>query len=556
MSTEEILLAYKDMMEPSNLVFTGLRQMGFGIVKFLSYICTEANNGLDSVYNLISFANNSVVRDFIKTMMPVVWILFTVSIIFLGYIFLVKRDDHKMNIFQNAVIILLVLTIMPTFFNLMTKITLGGTHFVQGSYETASTNNVNRIGNTLIKNSINDTLYIDEKGFPKDRKDLGKGAYNKIPKEVVNTIEIAELVDPANTDVKNKEVFNNKIMYYPADDTKPKLMKIKGGMFDVFPTWYYRYNVEWLPLLGSLIALALVLVFTIFKIGRVIWELAFHQLFAYLVVVTDLGVGQRSKEIFKSIFALFAVFFLTTILLKFYFLFYEYISKEFQAGNLGIFIYTILIIISALTVIDGPNVIEKIIGVDAGIKSGFHVMMGAFAVSRAGASAANVVARGANNFGAAAGKFINDGNPNEKRDLTKASSEGVEVKGNKKENINEVNDKGPEKAAGKQSLQSEMEAKSGRKTDLSPYIMGNTDESIKNQQANEAIDREIVSSAKDRIKEAPAVNLTESFNKSNNYTASQSVGISPKPLETQRTQKAVPNLINAKKEFAPGGNKK
>ena len=154
------------------------------------------------------------------------------------------------------------------------------------------------------------------------------------------------------------------------------------SFFDILKDYYYRYSINWWTIIFSLIAMVITLLFTCFKSGRIVIEVAMHSVIAPFVAVTDLASGQRIKELIKSFIALFAVLFLIACLLGIYFMGVQYLASQHAKGNIGNFTYVIMQLVLALAIIDGPNVIERIIGIDAGIKSGYQTIIGGLAIAR------------------------------------------------------------------------------------------------------------------------------------------------------------------------------
>src|SRR5699024_740600 len=105
-----------------------------------------------------------------------------------------------------------------------------------------------------------------------------------------------------------------------------------------------------------------------------------------------------------DILASFLIIMLTAILLKLYVLFNAWLSTVvtstdigigFTSGTLAKLIFQISV---SFAVIDAPNLVERILGIDAGLKSGFNTMMGAYAGAKsmlgAGKSAVKMAGAG------------------------------------------------------------------------------------------------------------------------------------------------------------------
>ena len=63
---------------------------------------------------------------------------------------------------------------------------------------------------------------------------------------------------------------------------------------------YYRYYIDFLPIFVSLISMAFALLFSAFKVGRIIFDLAVHEFLAMIFAASDFTSGQRLKQVLKK----------------------------------------------------------------------------------------------------------------------------------------------------------------------------------------------------------------------------------------------------------------
>ena len=136
---------------------------------------------------------------------------------------------------------------------------------------------------------------------------------------------------------------------------------------------------------------------TVFKVSRIIFELGFVKLFALLYSFADIANGQKLKEVIRYIVSNFIVLFSISVLLKMYLLFSSWSSE-----NANGITQLVLLIGASIAVIDGPNLIERIFGIDSGVKSGWSIvsagymgMKGAVSTAKGLTSMANGVKNGA-----------------------------------------------------------------------------------------------------------------------------------------------------------------
>ena len=125
--------------------------------------------------------------------------------------------------------------------------------------------------------------------------------------------------------------------------------------------------------------------------------------------MTDLTTGQRIKEAIKDIIAHFAAMFVLAAFMGIYFVAFTWINSS----NLSLVPQLGMHIALVWAILDGPNIIERIIGVDAGFsgvwktvlaaKSGADIARGFGSMaSRAGKGAASAAGKAAKGVGTAA----------------------------------------------------------------------------------------------------------------------------------------------------------
>ncbi|HAE0521282.1 TPA_asm: hypothetical protein G2720_26155 [Salmonella enterica subsp. enterica serovar Enteritidis str. P125109] len=114
-----------------------------------------------------------------------------------------------------------------------------------------------------------------------------------------------------------------------------------------------------------------------YKLARLSFELAFNYVLAILVAPADLHSGQKSKKVIQSILNTFLVIILIFVSIKLY-----TIGTAYLADTLDGLAYLIALIAFSAALIDGPNMVERLFGIDAGLKRGWGVALGAYAVGK------------------------------------------------------------------------------------------------------------------------------------------------------------------------------
>ena len=157
---------------------------------------------------------------------------------------------------------------------------------------------------------------------------------------------------------------------------------------------YYRYNIDFISVIISLGAIGVAFVCIMLKVIRLLFELAFNKFFITLLAFADISDGKRLKEMVKHIIYIFIVIFITAVLTNMYMLYNSWITRSLVAnglGNNGI-LKILFIVGGAIAVIDGPNLVERILGIDAGLKSSWGTLMAGYGVARGALNSGKLLA--------------------------------------------------------------------------------------------------------------------------------------------------------------------
>ena len=121
-------------------------------------------------------------------------------------------------------------------------------------------------------------------------------------------------------------------------------------------------------------AILLVYLFMAAKVVRIIFEIVMGNILA-IYYSANFNGPQKVLHIFREILNCFIVLLLTGVLIRMFLL----CENMIQGLNLSSLEYGILLLFAAIATIDAPNIIQKIVGIDAGLSSGFGKL---FAISQ------------------------------------------------------------------------------------------------------------------------------------------------------------------------------
>ena len=366
MSAQEILTRYGSYFEGQNLILTGLRELFYLVLSFLYSFIKGCGDLLSKAYNVLTFDTQSRVNEIFGGALSTEFLTAVVLIVVvcIGIAFILNSNSIKgSKIIQNIMFGLLVVFILPTFINSVNGIIASSD---MGNISTSSVNKIFSANIVDLKYCFGGDTVIDptgevHNGFPDDYD------YSLLPMD--------ELIKGSETPGID-EVFTKTLLNRGSVDEELgecSSGEIFGNFISFLSSYYYRYKVDMFPIFLSEIATILVMVFTFFKVVRLCYELIVNHFFAYIFAITDIASGAKLREALKSILSTYVVLIYCSVAIS---LFNTFQAWIFDSSIFNNFEASICIIPVAMAVVDGPNLIERLFGIDAGIKSGFHTAMG------------------------------------------------------------------------------------------------------------------------------------------------------------------------------------
>uniref|UniRef100_UPI000B4A87D3 pLS20_p028 family conjugation system transmembrane protein n=1 Tax=Bacillus cereus TaxID=1396 RepID=UPI000B4A87D3 len=385
MTKEEILIQYQDILDLNGIASNIFRWLGQWLLWGLLYINEIVEKVVVQVITSNDFFQYSEINNLRNELSLVVWAILTVTIIAVGYQLMFNKIEKRTNVILNGLLSILFLVGGPILMDNLNKIASAGVKDLHGT--------PGSLGASIVKSNLADLNFYAKTDF-KLADPEGK-RINGISEENIKHIDFNETVDADLASGEAEDALNRKLVL--SYDNKLETEKLDNGWFDVFEEAYYRWSLNWGSVLLSLTVTAFALLISIVKVGRIIYELAFHNIFGALVAATDISSGQRLKKIVNEIFSCYAVIFCMALLLKIYSLYIGWLAtKDFGFMGWG---NALLLLAGSWAVIDGPNIVERILGIDAGLQSGWKTMMAGAMAAKAGLDVAkatgNMVKKGA-----------------------------------------------------------------------------------------------------------------------------------------------------------------
>lgn len=365
--TEEVITVLKknrDIFHTSTIPGGIFRYIGWSVMKGLVWVAEQCAKLFDESFKFIDFTRYEPVEKFLTSWKPVVFALISLSILFLGLI-MIFWQEKKPKLMMNICLAVLIMTSSGYLID-------QSNGFVTDDIRSAILNDGDTSTGSsglvydMVGNSIYDLIYIDDKldgGLMKMTKNNRK-LYDDFTKEDLELMSINEVLKPDDVKAESKDLVSNRI-YYKKGNLELKEIYNGVAWTDLLNEYYYRYDVEWFTVIVGLVSLIIVYVCLAYKVVRILYEVVVQRLLAALYSA-NLSSGQKTLKILDSIKDSYITLILVMVCLKIYLLAYKMVGETQFAA----FSKVMLLFFLALAVADGPNIIQKLTGVDAGLSSG------------------------------------------------------------------------------------------------------------------------------------------------------------------------------------------
>lgn len=365
----DILKRFEDFLSVGDIVTDVLRKAGWLLVKGLSILVDGMQNVVDTVLLTKQFFQNPEVLSFIASIRPLLWILLAISLIISGYMLIFQRKLSAETIGINLIVSISVLVLLTSGMEKVNDFTDEAIKTINNGplYNVDS----GTVSENILSRNITDLVEFDKNGWSNPEK------IQSLPVDVVRNIKITEKLDPENENLKlkNSEVAKH---YLTVVDGKVTLEELsQGGLASWNDEYYYRFSVDWLTILITLSVMGFTLFSIAYKLARLSFELVFNQLLATIIAPVDIHDGQKTKKILQNMLNIFIVVILIFLSMKLY-----VIGAAWLENNLDGWAYLIALIGFSVAVIDGPNIVERIFGIDIGLKNAWGLAVGAYTAGK------------------------------------------------------------------------------------------------------------------------------------------------------------------------------
>lgn len=379
-----------------------LRGMGWFLIQGLCLLADAMKHIYDTAFGFIDFTTWSVYNQYIDYFKPVFLAVMSLSLFALG-IMLVMGKEKKPKIAINIVIALLLLSSSTVIFSAINGLVKDFKEGVDNFSITGSSQQQDPTPYSIVGQYTWDVYSIDQNNglgnvnFNNNKKSIKNGKIN-IDKNTIGLVKINEFLDPDDRTFKwsaeAKEILENKIVPVGYDYTSRvsyvEEENYNGLAWTSFGNeFYYRYKVEFMPIIIILFSTVLLYFAMSYKVVRIGFELVVGRLLAY-IYSAELSNGERIGKILIFIRDSYITLLMTAVCIKIFFLANIYISETVE----NIWIKCFLVLFVAFSVIDGPNLVEKLLGMDVGLQSSVARIFAMGHFAKAGGKGVGEIAKG------------------------------------------------------------------------------------------------------------------------------------------------------------------
>lgn len=372
---------YGGNLEITNIVTSMFRSIGWAFVNFLVWITDLVSNLAINVLTLFGLLSQDSITKLLIEAKPLLISVLALSLMYIGYKLMTGRQVNKANIFTSIIVAIIFLGSLNSTMQTGSELAKESSKAVENFDPDSSTQSDDgtKAGSSLLKKNIVDIKYVAEKEFPKLKTTRNNSEYNKLTAKTTKYIDVNEGIDAGDVKNKNaKKVLGKKVSV--DENGKPKLTKLSNGMFGIGQEQYYRFQVKWFTAIVGLICLALGHFLAALRVASIILELVVTKFIA--VGFSYALQGEKLKSTIVDIINGFISIVLIFVCL---FIFKEVVGF-LNDKPLGI--WFIGLIAATFFMIDGPKVIERKFGYDAGLSSPWRSALAMYGAAKAGAGVA------------------------------------------------------------------------------------------------------------------------------------------------------------------------
>lgn len=376
---------YRDnsaVLENRSIIRDALRSIGWGVTKLVCKLANVAETLYTKTFGLIDITNYPQVNNLLETLKPVLAALAMLCCAGLGLMLLVQQEKRP-PLLRNILLGMVAVSASAYLFSAANDLVISfrdgilGGEEVRQSYTLVNSNLIDLV-NVDLQSDINALNYKAGKGIL-----YGAGIADQYDMDGIDLSETLDWYTKSNgKDLYGWSAnFNNRVKFRLAhtadgDVTQKNYDGITKA--NIGNEFYYRYSFDFWGCLLQLGALCILFLALCYKNIRIAYELVVGRIMAYLFAA-DIGGGEKLKNTLLFVRDTYITMCVCVLSVKLYEIMVGAITS-FGLTGLGKGLVSLFI---AYAVIDGPNLVERILGMDAGLSSSVGRAMAIFDAGKA-----------------------------------------------------------------------------------------------------------------------------------------------------------------------------
>lgn len=375
------LINNKEIMQTHGIFKDLGRNLAWFITKGLAKIALFAEDLFNSAFTFIDLSSNSIINDFIANFkLPLIGLV-AISLGVVAYQ-LLSFSDKKPNMIVSNICIFIVIVFGSTIIFQM------GNELIKTVKVEVDKITTNGNNNSIVYEAINDNtidlVHLSRKFNGLDKvnyKDKSsRGQYYGAGIKSIDDLSFIELDEVLNTSTSRysygnegstAQILGQKLYTIDLSRDIFETSNIDNGWGynsdddnDLGNEFYYRYHQNTFTIWILLFSILLVYLTMAYKVVRTEYELVVSRLLSYLYA-SELSGGERVRKILSFARDSYILLFVSIVSIKLFKILISFLSSSF-GGEVSQGFFTLFV---AFCIIDGPNIVEKILGVDAGLRS-------------------------------------------------------------------------------------------------------------------------------------------------------------------------------------------
>lgn len=335
-----VLNNYPDYFKQNNIIFDVIRWISWLLITLLRVIANFCVTLYEYSLGLLTLISENI-NKFVPYAHELFTAILAISLLAMG-VMLIVHPKKKPDLLLSLFLMVMALSLQTVILNPMIAPTQAAIR------ELSMTNS---IVDRIVNSHIHDLLYIDQK-LPNGLIDLASGNIDiasltiNLTDKQINNIDVNEVLNYKSNRLSEGAKGQDGILgkkleiYYDKNEVENReLVDVDNGFgwnseddADFFNEFYYRYKIDSIEIIISLLAIIIVYLFMAAKVIKIVFEIVMGNIIG-IYYSANLNGPQKVLQIFKEILNCFIVLLLTGVLIRM-FVISETIIYELELSGL------------------------------------------------------------------------------------------------------------------------------------------------------------------------------------------------------------------------------